>query len=66
MKIIAVDNFARDSVPARLVAEGIYNNEEAIIMRNALIDKLCNKTGLWYYRIVSDDYRLSHGLEDII
>jgi hypothetical protein len=59
MKIIAVDNFDRETVDDWLVAEGIKNEEMAKVMCQALVDKYCTANDSpTFYRVVKDDYEL--------
>lgn len=67
MKIIAMDNFARESVADFLVADGITNAELGKIMVDALNAKLCNHPfSPYFYKLVADDFRLSRGTEDFV
>jgi len=59
MKIIGVDNFARDNVSDILIAENVQNKEFAEVMQRALNDKYCNhENASTYYVIREDDYKL--------
>ena len=58
MKIVRTDNFAREHISERLVAENIQNKEEAEVMIGALIDKLTSHSGPNWYKLVDDDYKL--------
>jgi hypothetical protein len=58
MKIIRVDNFARETVPDALVAESIKNEDYARCMVNALNTKFSGDQSSNYYKIVSDEYKL--------
>ena len=64
MKIIAVDNLARDSVADRLVAANV-NASEGTLMLKALQDT-CFPGGDTWYQLKEDDYRLSRGMEDLV
>jgi hypothetical protein len=64
MKIIAVDNYARESVADRLVAENIKSEEEGNIMLDALRAKYSG-TSTWY-AIVPDAHKLWRGMEELI
>lgn len=66
MKIICVDNFARETVADTLVAEGITSKEYAECMLNALIAKYSYDSSPYWYRIVEDDYRLWKGMEEFV
>jgi hypothetical protein len=69
MKIIGTDNHARETVADSLVAENIANPVLGQVMVDALNHKYNSSDhdmpGTWYM-LVSDDYRLSKGLEDFI
>lgn len=65
MKIVAVDNSARESVADRLVAEGIRNEQEGETMLKAL-QATCSEHGSTWYQLKPDDYRLSRGMEDLV
>ena len=65
MKIVAVDNLAREAVADRIVAVNIVNAEEADIMVTAL-QETCNEGGHTWYRLVPDDYVLCRGMADLI
>lgn len=67
MKIVAVDNFARESVADLLVAENITNHSYAEVMAKALNDKYCiGDMSPRFYQVMDDDYRLSRGMEDLV
>lgn len=63
MKVIRVDNFARETVADKLIEEGL---DEVRAM--ALVNKMnAEQRGTdWWYRAVDDDYRLSRGMEDLV
>ncbi len=65
MKIVWTDNFNRDTIADRLVAEGITNDSEAEIMLTALRTK-CTATGPDWYKLMHDDDTLNHGMEDLV
>jgi len=67
MKIVGMDNFARESVADLLVAENISNQSYADVMCKALNDKYCiGENSARYYQIMPDDYILSRGMEDLV
>lgn len=67
MKIVGVDNFAREAVADLLVAENITNKSYAEVMCKALNDKYCiSDYAPRYYVVKDDDYRLSRGMEDFV
>ncbi len=66
MKIIAVDNFARETEADILVATGIVSEDYGQVMRDALQDKYGGNDAPQYYRLVEDAYVLSRGLADMI
>lgn len=65
MKIIAVDNFNRETVADHLVADNIRSEREGKIMLDAL-RATCDEHGHTWYRLVENDYRLSRGMADIV
>lgn len=65
MKIIACDNFARETVADRLVASNIINEQEANLMLAALLSTCTDNTPTWY-RLEPDDYKLWRGMEELV
>ena len=65
MKIVAVDNFDRESRAERLVASNIENEEELQLMLLALQDTCSNDGPIWY-RAFPNDYRLWRGMADLV
>jgi hypothetical protein len=65
-KVVAVDNFDRDSVADSLIVEGVEDMDADIIA--AEWNKThCNYEGAPRYALVkADDYRLSRGMEDLV
>ena len=57
MKIVRVDNYARETVSDFLIAEGITNQNYAKAMLKACFEMTANDD-THYYRIVDDDYKL--------
>lgn len=67
MKIISVDNFARENVRDDLVAENIRSKEFAAVMCKALNDKFCNHDYAdRFYKVVEDDHKLWRGVEELV
>jgi len=66
MKIIATDNFHRDSVADWLVAENIKDEAYARTIADALNTHHSGPDASWYFVAVPDDRVLSKGLEDMI
>jgi hypothetical protein len=64
MKIIAVDNFARESVADRLIADNIANEVVGNIMVKAL-NSDCDVSAS-FYKLVPDDYKLWGGMEELV
>lgn len=64
MKIVCVDNYARDTVADRLVAENL-NEHEARVMCLALNEDPARSSDAWFV-VKPDDYRLSRGMEDLV
>lgn len=63
MKVICTDNYARESVADRLVAEGLTEEQAAAKVGDL---NVTNRNSNDWYRAVSDDYRLSRGMEDLV
>lgn len=63
MKIICKDNYDRESVADRLVAESITSHQEADFMLAAL-KSIASRDD--YYQIVPDDYKLWRGMEELV
>lgn len=66
MKIIAVDNYARESVADRLVAENIQSEEEGNVMLGALRAKYSGRFSPTWYELVADDHKLRRGMEELV
>jgi hypothetical protein len=64
MKIIAVDNFARESVADILIAENVNEYMGKRIV-DALNDKQHENSQEWF-RLVPDDYVLWRGMEELV
>jgi hypothetical protein len=65
MKIITVDNFDRESVAQKLVAENIKSKEHGRIMLEAL-QATCDNYSSTYFVLVSDDYKLWRGRAEFV
>lgn len=65
MKIIGVDNYNRESVADSLVCESVSNDYVGNIMVDAL-NATEGESGLRFYRLVADDYKLWRGMEEFI
>lgn len=62
MKIICTDNYAREAVADRLVAENICSGQEADYMLAALKSKASHDE---YFQLVDDYYVLWRGMEEL-
>ena len=58
MKIVATDNFDRETVSDYLVAENITSNDYAEAMCDALNAKFGGDDALRFYQVKPDDYVL--------
>lgn len=63
MKIICVDNYDRESVADRLVAENVKSLDEARIIVQALNAKRSHND---WYALRADDYKLWRGMEELV
>jgi hypothetical protein len=67
MKIVGVDNFARESVADKLICTDIADTALASYIAESLNAGLCNCDHAdTFYRAVPDDYRLWRGMEDLV
>jgi len=66
MKIIASDNYARETVADIVVVDKITNTYYAKLIVSLLNNRLHIVDSDKYYKLVEDDYLLSCGLEDLI
>lgn len=69
MKIIGVDNLARDHVADILWLEGLPNTEEVKLCLKQVCGRLnrdLGDGGGTYYKVVEDEYKLSRGMEDLV
>ncbi|ALS22183.1 hypothetical protein [Paenibacillus naphthalenovorans] len=64
MKIIAVDNFGRESVADKLIAENVSEYWGKYIVE--LMNDKQHDDSLHYFKLVSDDYRLWRGMEELV
>jgi hypothetical protein len=58
MKIIATDNFDRETTSDILVATNIINREYGECMVKALNEKFSSDYSLYYYQLVEDSQKL--------
>lgn len=65
MKIVCVDNYARESIADRLVAENIALKDEADAICESLNENAGNDSN-YFYKVVEDDYRLWRGMEELV
>lgn len=65
MKIICTDNYARESVADRLVAENVQYEREAQMIVDAL-NLHPSRSHSDYYVIKNDDYKLWRGMEELV
>jgi len=63
-KIVRTDNFNREHVPDRLVADGITSESEGRTMVKAL-QATCTEYDQDWYVLVPEDYVLKRGMEDM-
>lgn len=64
MKIIATDNFDRETVADRLVSSGLDKATGTIMLRG--LRASVKSVDPWWYELVEDDHRLSKGMEDLV
>ena len=62
MKVIAMDNFNRDHVADKLIAENL-DRFTAEAMTNEM-NESCNELSSYWHVVVDDDYELHLGMED--
>lgn len=65
MKIIQIDNFAREHVADYLIADNVDRYHGSIIIYH-LNEKLSGNTSPNYFILVEDNYKLNKGMEDLI
>lgn len=58
MKIVRIDNFDREIIPDKLVAENITSAAYAEVMCKALCAKYSSEQGSDYFVVRPDDYKL--------
>lgn len=56
MKVVRVDNFDRDYIPERLMAEKL-TDEEARVIATALNAHFSGPHASHYFRVMADDYQ---------
>lgn len=69
MKIVGVDNLARESVADHLWMGDIPNTPECRVFAKRICEKLNESLGDgegFFYRVEADSYRLSRGMEDLV
>lgn len=68
MKIVLVDNFARETVADQLVLSGVPEKErdKAEDFCDWVNTFTCHGNGGMFCTIQPDDYRLSRGMEDLV
>lgn len=64
MKIVKVDNFGRESVADKLIAENVneYWGEQIV----ELLNSKQHEDSLDYFKLVNDDCRLWRGMEELV
>jgi hypothetical protein len=65
MKIICVDNFGREHVADRLVAESV-NEYYGTPLVDFLNNRYSGEESSCYYRLVNDDHKLWRGMEELV
>lgn len=65
MKIVAIDNFGRETIPDLIIAENVNETFLDIII-NLLNDKFSGETSNIFFIKKEDDYVLSKGMADLI
>lgn len=68
MKIIRIDNFAREHVADVLIAENVsqYHGRRIVDLLNKTEDKIFNGNSEDYYKLVDNDYKLWRGMEELV
>lgn len=64
MKIIAVDNFGRESIADKLIAENVSEYWGKFIVD--LMNDKQHDDSLNFFRLVNDDYKLWRGMEELV
>ncbi len=64
MKIVKVDNFARESIADKLIAENVNEYWGKVILDNLNLGLTQNDAD--YFRLVEDDYVLWRGMEELV
>ena len=65
MKIIGIDNFARETIADFLVCENVGSEFIGNIIVDAL-NKHEGEDGSFYYKMVDDDHKLWRGMEELV
>ncbi|CAM0067968.1 hypothetical protein VPHK460_0294 [Vibrio phage K460] len=65
MKIIAVDNFARENVADQLIAENVPKGY-AYVMAEMLNVRFGGEDATKFFKPVSDDHKLWRGMEELV
>lgn len=65
MKIIAIDNFGRETEPDILIAENV-NQQYIDYLLETLNDEYGGEYSTHYFTSVNDDYVLSKGMADLV
>jgi hypothetical protein len=65
MKIVAIDNLAREWVADTLIAENV-DQVYAQFLVDCLNEEYSGEMSNIWYVVKEDDYRLSRGMEDLI
>jgi len=65
MKIVGVDNYARESVADDLICENVTNTYIGGVIVDAL-NKWSGEDGDRLYKLVANDYRLWGGMDEFI
>jgi hypothetical protein len=69
VKIVITDNFGRESVADKLVAENVdkyWGKKMVDAMNEKLHGKLGESDNLNFFRLVEDDYKLWRGMEELV
>lgn len=62
MKVILVDNYARESVADSLLIDALSEEEAKAVAE----EYNSSNIGYWYAKVVPDDHRLNRGMEDLV
>lgn len=64
MKIIAVDNYARETVADRLIAENVPEYYAELFVN--YLNERSGQNSAWYFKSAPDDHKLWRGMEELI